>query len=327
MKISNETKIGALTAIAIVILILGFNFLKGKSLRPGAKFIVYSEFTHINGLTTSSPVSINGLQVGRVSSMVEKDKNISAIIVGITFDKDFNIPDDSYVALNGSLMGSSTLSVELGNSSNYIKTGDKLPSKPSLGIVDKLQGSLDPALQSLNATLITVDSVLQKLNMVLDPNTQNNLQSIIANLNSTSASLKTMMATNGSLNKSLNNIEKLTAGFNAKQAELDRMITNFAATSDKLAAAPIDQMVVKLESTLNQLNGIVAKMNSTDGSLGALIHDKKLYEEIRQTNRSLNTLLDDFRLHPKRYVNVSVFGRKDKTGPITAPVYDSTQNQ
>src|SRR5690606_21611636 len=109
---------------------------------------------------------------------------------------------------------------------------------------------------------LSVDTVLQKFNKILDPNTQNNLQSIIGNLNTTSVSLKNMMATNGSLNKSLNNIETLTAGFSAKQADFDRMIGNFATTSDKLAAAPIDQMMVKLETTLTQLNGIVSKMNS-----------------------------------------------------------------
>ncbi|WP_126971125.1 MlaD family protein [Gynurincola endophyticus] len=327
MKISNETKIGALTAVAIAVLILGFNFLKGKSLSPGSKFTIYTEFQNIDGLSTSSPVSINGLPVGKVISLKEKDKNLSAIVVGIFLDRDLNIPDDSQVFMNSALLGGSSLGIELGQSTNYIQSGAVLASKPYKGMLDKIQGSLDPALASLNLTLQSVDSVMQKLGAILDPNTQHNLQAIVANLGATSSSLKNLLATNGSLQKSLTNIETLTAGFSNKQADFDRMITNFATTSDKFAAAPVDQIVIQLQSTLKQLDGVVAKMNSSEGSLGALIHDKKLYEEIRQTNRSLNTLLDDFRLHPKRYVNVSVFGRKDKTGPITAPVYDSTKAQ
>ncbi len=327
MKISNETKIGSLTAIAIATLILGFNFLKGKSLRPGGKTVVYTEFQNVEGLTTSSPVSINGLPVGKVTSLQEKDKKLSAIIVGITLEKDILIPNNSEVVMNSALLGNNSLSIVLGNSSDYIQSGQTLVSRPYMQMFDKLQGSVDPALQALTVTLHTVDTVMHQLSAVLDPGTQNNLKSIVANLQRTSISLQNMMSQNGDLQKTLANIEKISSGLQQKQAEIDRMITNFTHTSDKLAQAPIDATIQKLEAAVASFNDIAAKMNSKEGSLGLLINDKKLYEEIRQTNRSLNTLLDDFRLHPKRYVSLSVFGKKDKTGPITAPVYDSTSTQ
>jgi len=323
MKISNETKVGSLTAIAIVILILGFNFLKGKNLSDRSDKI-FAEFPNVEGLQVSNPVLINGLQVGKVYKMAEKDKNMTGIIVTISLNKDINIPKNSMATLSSELLGTTSVKIRLGSSTDYIQDGDTLHTEKTLGLADKLQSSLDPTLQSVNKTLASLDAVLQNLNTVLDPHTKNNLQTIIANLTTSSRSLEKLLdAETGMLAKTLSNTESITGNLAKNNDKINATVDHLEKATGKLANAKLDEAVASLQGTLSKLEATVDKMNSDKGSLGLLLNDRKLYDQLLQTNRSLTTLLDDFRVNPKRYVNISVFGRKDKKGPLTSPIYDS----
>jgi phospholipid/cholesterol/gamma-HCH transport system substrate-binding protein len=327
MKISNETKVGSLTAIAIVILILGFNFLKGRNLTDRNDKI-FAEFPNVEGLQPSNPVFINGLQVGKVYAIQEKDKNLSGIIVTINLTKDINIPKNSVATLSSELLGSTSVKIRMGDSPEYIKDGETLQSAKTLGLEDKLRSTLDPTLQSVNKTLASLDVVLQNLNSVLDPHTKNNLQTIIANLTNSSKSLEKLLDhQSGMLAKTLTNVESVTGNLAKNNGKIDSTIDHLEKATRTLSNAKLDQAVASLQSTLTKLDATVDKMNSDKGSLGALLNDRKLYDELLQTNRSLTTLLDDFRVHPKRYVNISVFGKKDKSGPLTTPIYDSTSTK
>jgi phospholipid/cholesterol/gamma-HCH transport system substrate-binding protein len=324
MKISNETKVGSLTAIAIVILILGFNFLKGRNLADRSDKI-FAEFPNVEGLQVSNPVLINGLQVGKVYKMVEKDKNLSSIVVTISLNKDINIPKNSVATLSSELLGTTSVKIKLGNSTEYIKDGETLQSEKTLGLADKLQSSLDPTLQSVNKTLASLDMVLQNLNTVLDPKTKNNLQTIVANLATSSKSLEKLLdAQTGMLAKTLNNVESVTGNLAKNNDKINTTMDNLQKASATLANVKLDQAIASLQGTLAKLESAVGKMDSDKSSLGLLLNDRKLYDQILQTNRSLTTLLDDLRTNPKRYVNISVFGKKDKKGPLMSPIYDST---
>lgn len=324
MKISNETKVGSLTAIAIVILILGFNFLKGRNLSDRSDKI-YAEFPNVEGLQVSNPIFINGLQIGKVYRMVEKDKNLSGVIVTISLSKDINIPKNSVATISSELLGTTSVKIRLGNSTDYIQDGDTLQTAKTLGLADKLQSSLDPTLASVNKTLASLDLVLQNLNSTLDPHTKNNLQSIIANLTNSSKSLEKLLdAQTGMLAKTLANAESVTGNFAKNNEKINTTVDNLEKATSKLANAKFDEAISSLQGTLTKLESAVDKVNSNQSSLGALLNDRKLYDQILQTNRSLTTLLDDLRMHPKRYVNISVFGKKDKKGPLLSPIYDST---
>lgn len=327
MKISNETKVGSLTAIAIVVLILGFNFLKGRNLSDRNDKI-YAEFPSVDGLQVANPVLINGLQVGKVYEMKEKDANLSAIIVTISLSKDVNIPRNSVATLASELLGSTSVKIRLGAGADYIKDGDTIQTAKTLGLADKLQSSLDPTLASVNKTLSSLDLVLQNLNSTLDPNTKNNLQTIIANLTKSSESLDKMLnAQSGILAKTLANTESITGNFAKNNDKINATVDNLEKATGKLANAKIDEAIASLQGTLGKLDNAMDKLNSSQSSLGSLLNDRKLYDEIIQTNRSLTTLLDDLRVHPKRYVNISVFGKKDKSGPLSTPIYDSTSKK
>jgi phospholipid/cholesterol/gamma-HCH transport system substrate-binding protein len=327
MKISNETKIGALTAIAITVLILGFNFLKGRNIAERSDEL-YAVFKSVKGVGPANPVLINGLQVGKVASLKEKDKNLSGIIVTISLTKDINIPENSVAAINSDLLGTTSLEIILGDSPNFIKSGGTLQTVQTPGLLGEVKTALSPAIDNLNKTLASLDIFIQKLNTIIDPSIKGNIQGIIANLAVTSKSLESLLNNQtGALAKTLGNLESFTGNLEKNNGKIDSTLSNLERTTNKLSEAKIGEAIAKLENTLTNLDNAIAKMNSKDGTLGLLLNDRQLHDELHQTSRSLTILLDDFRMNPKRYVNISVFGRKDKKGPLKTALYDSTSRQ
>ena len=327
MKISNETKVGALTAIAIVVLILGFNYLKGKNL-ANTNDKLYAVFPEVRGLAVSNAVFINGLQVGKVANMKEKDKNLSGIIIGIDLTKDINIPNNSVVTITSELLGSTGLDIILGDSKTMARDGDTLLTKQHLSIMGEFTKSINPAINNANEALVQLQMLIKRLNEIVDPRTQTNIQGTVSSLNSTSQSLDRLLNDkNGSLAKSLNNVESFTGNLARNNDKINTTLANLDKASGNFANLKLDEAVQSLQNTMVKLESAVAKIDSKQGTLGLLLNDSKLYDQLLLTNRSLTTLLDDLRVNPKRYVNISVFGRKDKKGPLQAPLYDSTSIQ
>lgn len=326
MKVSNETKVGALTAIAIAVLILGFNYLKGRNLTERSHTI-YAVFPNVEGIAQAGPVFINGYQVGRVQDLRAKDANLSGIVVSINLSRNVNIPVNSMAFIEKSLLGTTSIKIQMGSGTKYIKDGDTLlvSSKPDM--MTELKSTLNPAVDNINRALVSLDGVIQKLNGILDPNVKNNLQSTISNLSTSSQSLVGLLNNQtGALAKSLNHVESITGNLQKNNGKIDSTLSNVQKASEKFAQIKIEETLEGLKKTLAQLETTIAKANNPSSSIGALLNDRKLYDEIRQTNRSLTILLDDFKTHPKRYINVSVFGKKDKSSPLGKPIYDSIPN-
>lgn len=332
MKISNETKIGALTAIAITFLILGFNFLKGKSLFKTGTHL-YAKYTDTKKLMPSNPVFINGFQVGTIADIEAADDNLTAVVVEIKLNGEYNIPDNSVAEIDASLLGTSAIIITTGSSNNYLKGDDTLMTRESAGILGEIAGKLAPVSDQLQLTLKSLDSLLQNFNAMLDPNTKGNLQSVISNLNKTTASiavsavsLQSLLNTqSGALSHSLNNMDSFTKNLAGNNDKINSMLSNIDKTTENLSKADIDGAINNLKGSVEKLNSVMAKVNSTDGTLGAMINSKDLYNNLNNTTRSLNILMDDLRAHPKRYVNISVFGKKDKGDYLTEPLAaDST---
>ncbi|ULQ57665.1 MlaD family protein [Flavihumibacter rivuli] len=325
MKISNETKIGVMAAVAITFLILGFNFLKGKNLFD-KNHKIYAVFPKVNGLANSNPVLINGLQVGMVYSMQEKSRNIGdGIIVTINLARDINIPSNSVAYISQDLLGGATLIIEPGNSTAFLADGDTLGTKVVVGLMDEVKGNINPAIKTLDGTLQSLDSLVEVAGTYFDPATKKNFHQIVSNLTAASNALnKLMNAQNSALNQSLANVNTITANLAGNNEKINSTLDNVEKATGKLANAELESTIAELKKSIEGLNTLLAKANSRDGSLGLLINDPKLYNNLTNTTRSLNILLDDFKTHPKRYVNVSVFGKKDKSTPLSAPLNDST---
>jgi phospholipid/cholesterol/gamma-HCH transport system substrate-binding protein len=324
MKITNETKIGILAAVALVGLILGFNFLKGSSLFQHTKKL-YAVFDNVEGLEASNFVQVNGLNIGSVTAIDPSDKDLTGgVIVTITLKRDVHIPKNSIGVINSSFIGSSTIVVEKGSDAQFLQDGDTLRTKQKSNLFAEVQSSVNPVILKLSGTLTSLDSLVQAVGTMFDPKLKNNFSAIVANLAASTAQIQILLnAQSGSLAKSLKNMDEFTTNLNKNNDHINHTLENVEQTTSHLASAKIPETVETLQAAVNQMKDLVTKLNSTNGTVGMLLNDKKLYSNLESSTRSLNILLDDFRVHPKRYVNVSVFGRKDKSGPLTAPISDS----
>lgn len=333
MKISNETKVGALTAVAITLMILGFNYLKGRSLFKTGNF-VYAKYPDAKGLMVSNPVYVNGFQVGSVYEIENIDQNLRNISVAVKLKDSYNIPENSVAEIMKDPLGTPSVEITLGDSKKYLASGDTINTRSSPGLFNSFTSRIMPAVDDLKATIETINGVLKNINSVFDPNTKNNIQQVIANINKTTASLVKSSASlevmlnqeNGSITQSLNNVNSFTKNLADNNEKITKVLSNVETTTDHLSKADIAGSVAGLKTAVENLNNVLNKINSKEGSLGLLVNDKVLYTNLTNTVRSANILMDDLRAHPKRYVNISVFGKKDKTGPLKAPLQDSTQH-
>jgi phospholipid/cholesterol/gamma-HCH transport system substrate-binding protein len=329
MKISSETKIGALTAIAITLLVLGFNFLKGKSF-SGQSNRLYAIFTDVKGLTTSNPVVINGKQVGTVAS-TEFSRDMKNITVSLNMNGQYAIPTNSVAVISASLLGTISLEIKLGDTPKYLDNNDTLSTKASPGLIDEAMQKLDPVLYEVKGAVRSLDSVLVTVNNVVDPTAKNNIRAILDNVNKTmanlavsSASLQSLLNTQtGALAKSLDNVSKFTGNLSANNEKMNGIMSNVEKATDNFAKLDVQTTLNNLNGTMTELKNTITKLSSDKGTLGLLMNDARLYNNLTATTNKLNLLLDDLRLHPKRYVNVSVFGKKDKSGPLMVPLPDT----
>ncbi len=324
MKISNETKVGILTITALTILILGFNFLKGKDTFNKTKK-VYAVFSNMGSLEKSNEVKINGLPVGKVYDNRELDKNVSGVIITINLTRDINIPDNSVAYIGSTLVGASHIVIEMGDSKTYLKIGDTLQTREESGLLSQVSAQINPTLTKVRSTLDTLAQTLSGVNGLLNADAKINLQQTFANLNRASSALNGLLDNqSGALAGTLRNTENLTAALNKNTDNITSTVGNFKTASEKLAAIEIKPTIDSLNAMISQLKGAVAKISSKEGTLGALINDRTLYNKLNDAILSAEILMDDLRTNPKRYVNLSIFGKKDKDGPITSPAKKDT---
>lgn len=335
MKISNETKVGALTSIAIVFLILGFNFLKGKSLFKHGNFL-YAKFADAKGLQPSYQVMVNGYQVGSVYE-ISSDKTLQGVVVTVKLNDNYQIPVNSIATIKESLVNSASVNITLGDRrDSLLRSGDTILTASDAGMLGDIQAKVGPLSDKISAAATSLDSLLKNVNGTLDANVRANLQGAIANINKISTtmvlsagSLQRLLAEQGSLSQSLDNMKAFTTNLNTNNDKINATISNLQKTSNNFAEADLKGTVANLKASIDKLN---AAIDSKDGSLGLLLNDKQFYNNLVSTSRSANTLLDDIRVNPKRYVNLSfsLFGGKKSQGdylkqPLPQP--DSTSKK
>lgn len=324
MKISNETKVGILTIVALVILIVGFNFLKGKDVFSRSKKI-YAVFSELGTLEKSNEVKINGLPIGNVYDKKERDKDVSAVVVTISLTRDINIPKNSVAYISSSLVGSSYIIIERGNSTEMMGDGDTLTTRMETGILGDVKAQMNPTMARIRDVLDSLKETLSGVNGMLNMENKAYLKETLSNLSQASNALNGLLDNkNGALAKTLNNAQAMTESLKNNSADISTTIGNAKKVSEKLAALELQPTIDSLNTMISSLKATAAKLNSTDGTLGALMNDRTLYDKLNDAILSAEILIDDLRTHPKRYVNLSIFGKKDKTGPLTSPATKDT---
>lgn len=312
MKISNETKIGALTAISIAVLIIGYSYLRGNDVFSRAnKF--YAVYRSVEGLSISKPVLVNGFQIGRVSNMeLQPD---GRTIVEFKIDPQYDIPVNTLAKLESTdLLGSKAIDFELGDSKELAENKDTLRAD----IQGSLAESLQPIQKKAELLITKVDSSLAAINKILNPEFQKNVDrsfASIANslqtLEGTTQKIDHLIATQSThINNILANAETASGGLRITVNNMNDVTGNFKTVSEQLANSNIKQTLDNANKAVADLQTVMAKVNSNNGSLGLLLNNDQLYKNLTDASNNLNALFIDLKAHPKRYVSFSVFGGK-----------------
>lgn len=329
MKISNETKVGALVVVSIALLMLGLNFLKGKKLFSNATTF-YGVYQNIQGLQNSNPILINGMQVGTVYN-ISPAKDMKTITVEMNITKDINIPTNSVAFIKSNPLGTSSVEIILGNATTYLKNKDTMPTVAHAGLFSEVLTKVDPLLLDVRKAITTIDTLTGNVNSVIDPAAKNNIASMLHNLNKISEALLTTTASlnilmnhqNGALAQTLKNANSITGNLAANNDKISNITSNLEKTSAKIAQLDIQSTFKTLDTAIHNFKDALNQLNNPNGTFGKLMNDPTLYQNLASTGNKLNLLLDDIRLHPKRYINISVFGKKQKNDPLLVPLPDT----
>lgn len=306
MKLSREIKTGIIVVGGILLFILGFSYLKSTPLFDNSKTL-FAVYEHVGGLQPGTQVTINGYNVGSVNDIRFKDTS-GSLLVTFSVNNEFNFSKNSTAELyDTGIIGGKGIQIRpIFDGAPMAKNGDTLITSTRPGLTDLVQQKLTPLQQKIEGAFTNADTLLMNVNEVLDAKTKLELRESIAGLN------KLMKNLDGSaviLNNLLkNNQSKLDSSL----SNFNQLSQNFAQLSDSLNNAGLGRTLVSLESTVANLDKILSKIEQGDGSLGKLMKDEQLYNNLSSASKELDLLLQDFRLNPKRYVNVSVFGKKQK---------------
>lgn len=299
--------IGLTVVVSICILYWGIEYLKGINLLKPANFY-YAKFEKVNGLTVASPVTVNGFKVGQVRE-ITYDYDTNQISVELSFEKGLKIPDGSTITFSNELLGAAALQLNLGASKTYMEVGSVIPTQMQGGLIDKVGNDMMPALVSI---LPKVDSIVGSVNQILaNPAIAASVtrcDAITRELAASSAQLTELMA---SLNKAIpgmvHNANGALANANALTGDLRTTTGNLNTITSNLKELPLDTTLNRINATLANVQRLTAKLNNENSSLGMLLNDKKLYQNATSTVASLDSLLQDVKKHPKKYVTIKVF--------------------
>lgn len=299
--------IGLTVVVSICILYWGIEYLKGINLLKPANFY-YAKFEKVNGLTVASPVTVNGFKVGQVRE-ITYDYDTNQISVELSFEKGLKIPDGSTITFSNELLGAAALQLNLGASKTYMEVGSVIPTQMQGGLMDKVGNDMMPALVSI---LPKVDSIVGRVNQILaNPAIAASVtrcDAITRELAASSAQLTELMA---SLNKAIpgmfHNANGVLANANALTGDLRTTTGNLNTITGNLKELPLDTTLNRINATLANVQRLTAKLNNENSSLGMLLNDKKLYQNATSTVASLDSLLQDVKKHPKKYVTIKVF--------------------
>lgn len=304
MKISREIKTAILVLGAIALFIWGYSFLKGRNIFDNSTRF-YVEYDNVEGLTTSSTVTINGLVVGKVSK-IDLDNTSGKLKVELLMTQKVNISKNSVAKIySPGLLGGKGIMIDpLFGDTNYAESGQVLKGEVVLDMTEKLTKQIEPLQLKVEEALANLNTMLASVNNIMDENTQQSLKSAMTQLAGTLAGANKLMATTNQM-------------VAATQPKLDGTLTNLNTISSNFASISTDLKALDIKSTFTNLDNATASMDKImgdiqggKGSVGKLLKDEQLYSNLEGASKELEALLRDLKEHPKRYVHFSLFGKK-----------------
>ena len=293
--VKKELTIGALVIVALAVLILGIDFLKGINVFKAANYY-YVEYTDVEGLAISAPVTLNGFKVGQVREINYEFDNPGHVKVEISLDKQLQLPRGTEAVLATDLLGTASIVLRPGSDSSKHEVGDMLAGVSDKGLMANV-GNMMPSIESIfpkidtlltNLTAITADPALTASVKRLD--------AITSNLESTTRQLSALMAT----------LPPVTRDVKHLTANLDSISGDMAVLSERLSKLPVDSLGADLASTVENLRALTEQLGSSDSSLGLLMNDPALYNNLNSTVSALDSLFVDIKRNPKRYISIKL---------------------
>lgn len=306
---SKELKTGIVAIFVIAIFIWGYNFLKGQNLFDTNTRYFNVEYTNIGGLSKSSLVTINGLKVGKVVGIEfnKEESKKGQLVVRFSMEDDFQFTKKSVVKIySPSPLGGSNLAIIPSYEGELAVTNDTLQGEIESSLFTSIGERLDPLQAKLEHVIVSADSLFRNVNNVLDIKTQRSLKTSVKNLEYTLVEVKkTMLSINGMIDSTSTDLKE-----SVKNTKL--ITENFSKVSDTLVNANIGAILRKAEATLVASNTLLKGINSGKGTLGKLVTDDQLYNNLTTMSKELENLLREMKLHPKRFVHFSLFGKRAK---------------
>lgn len=316
MKISREFKVGLVAIIALVILYWGINFLKGQDVFQHKK-IFYAIYDGVDGLTSAKPVRINGLQVGKVEDVYFHPDGSGRIIVAMDITSDFDIPKSSTASIQSNFLGDKSIDLILGIGGKEATNGDTLHSQIELSLTEEVNKQVAPIKNKAEKLLGSIDTVLILVRGFLNEKTRNNFERTFSSirrsferLENTAQTLDEIVSeSQGQIHSSLNSISKISNNLEKNNDNITAIFNHLNTVTDSLSRVNFKQTFQSLNEALVSLQGVMNKVNNGEGSLGKLVNDEDLYNNLEKASNQLDLLLLDIKYNPKRYINFSVFGK------------------
>ncbi|MGS2726267.1 MlaD family protein [Psychroserpens sp. BH13MA-6] len=304
MKVSREVKTAILVLSGIILLIFLFNYLKGENLFESPD-TYYTEFEY-NALSSSSPVTVKGNTVGKIKA-INYDFNTGKTRVAFSVDDQLNFSKQSKVRLyKTGLMGGNALAIIVSDEGELAQPGDFLNSEVEEDLVSSLTKNFSGVSDNLDTTLKSADSLLVSLNALVNDTSEDGIKNAIAELNATMKSFKSVSYTINSLVK--DNEKKLASVL----SNVDSITQDLSVVTNDLKDVKLSETVAGLDKTLASVNVLMARIESGEGSIGKLLKDEGLYNNLEGAALQMEQLIEDMKLNPKRYVHFSIFGKKPK---------------
>lgn len=315
MKFSKEIKAGLIAILAIVGFVFLFQFMKGKSLFTTDN-IYYAKYDNVEGLEASSPVSINGLKVGQVEEIIPipgKDGKLY-FVVKVFVDDEYQFSKKSSLEIfEPGLMSGKAMRINLAYGEPFAKDGDTLQSDFQPSMMSNISSQIGPVKDQLQVVLKRVDSLTNNANKLFDERNRAELSALLRNLNATVTAFEsTSKQTNTLLNNNEPKIQKVLDNASLATISAKNAMDKYGNVAENIDVQKLNNAVDKLSLTADQLNKIIGSIEKGEGSLGKLTKDEELYNNLNKTATSMNALVEDLKANPKRYVNISVFGKNNK---------------
>ncbi len=313
MKLSKEVKVGIIIIVGIALSFWGINYLKGRDFFTNEK-LIYAVYDRVDGLAASNPVVVNGLKIGKVQRLLLLPDHSGRIVVSMHISSGLNIPRNSTAQIfSADLLGTKSVQLIMGNSTDDIQNGDTLNSAIQKSLSQEVNAQVGPIKEKAENILASMDSVLVVFRNVFNEGTKENLrgsfESIANSLNSIEAvtgNLDTVLRKQGRLKEIFDNLAGITSNIKSNNEKITSIITNFSAISDTLARANLASTLESTKRTLEQTSSMFQKINRGQGTLGQLMTNDSLYQNLNASSRDLDQLLRDFNANPKRYFGVSL---------------------